>query len=152
MLRFRDSFEKRSVTECWPWLKLKRGHMQYGVLYVDKEHRSVAAHRFSLIHKLGRNLAPGEQALHTCDNSACVNPDHLYVGTHADNMRDKVARGRTYNGDQRGERNGAAKLSGVQVAQIRALIGTGPTQREIAKQFGVSAATVSEIKNRRHWK
>lgn len=77
----------------WTGLRDKNG---YGHLS-KKENgikRNVRAPRVALEWKLGRKLLPGEQALHRCDNPGCVNPDHLFVGTGLDNMRDKIAKGR----------------------------------------------------------
>jgi hypothetical protein len=149
--RFDRCYEKRQPGQCWPWTSYKRGK-GYGSFYVSQDQRSVSAHRMALERKLGRPLGK-LHARHTCDNPICVNPAHLLAGTPSDNMQDKVRRGRAANGDQRGERNGAAKLSAQQVREIRSLmVFGGPTGKEVAKRYGVSAATVSEIKNGRHWR
>lgn len=92
--------------------------------------------------------------LHTCDNPACVNPDHLYLGTNADNMRDKVERGRSrYPVPARqGERHPLAKLTLAQVTAIRAeTTGRRGEQKELASAYGVSRATICNILKGKSW-
>lgn len=97
--------------------------------------KRVFAHRMVLAGKLGRPIAKGMLALHTCDNPSCVNPNHLYEGTHADNTRDKMNRGRW---------KGNEKLYPQEIAAIRLLLEVR-SGAQIAKMFGVSEGTVSEI-------
>jgi hypothetical protein len=73
---------------CWLW-RGKRNQKQYG------RYRKAGAHRIVFAYHNG-GLDPNLVVRHTCDNPLCVNPDHLLSGTHADNMRDKVDRGRHY--------------------------------------------------------
>lgn len=82
--------------------------------------------------------------MHTCDNPACVNVDHLVMGTQADNIADKVMKNR----QAKGMRHGNAKLTELQVRGIREAIGT---QRDIAKRFNISQATVHMIKSGKYW-
>ena len=90
-------------------------------------------------------IPQGLHVLHTCDTPACINPGHLWLGTHADNMQDKAEKKRsTY-----GEKCGTAKLTEYQVLEIRSMSGT---QQEIADKYGVSQHNVSDIKNHRLWK
>ena len=108
--------------------------------------RKVQAHRFSW--ELYKGSIPdgdgyhGVCVLHRCDNRACVNPDHLFLGTQADNIRDMIRKGR--NDDRSGERNFSAKLSQRDVNEIRSLAGRLP-QRAIAEKFGVSQSQISHI-------
>ena len=114
---------------CWEW----SGSLQsgYGVLTVRNGYQC-RAHRVMWAHKHGD---PGKMlVLHTCDNSKCVNPDHLYLGTHKDNRMDMVNRGRV-----------KGKLSEDVVLAIVARLDDGDTQREIAEDFGVVESTVSLI-------
>jgi hypothetical protein len=83
---------------------------------------------------------------HRCDTPACINPDHLFLGTHADNVADREAKGRRT--PLRGEAHGMAKLTEAVVLEIRAAAGT---QRSIAARFGIKQAQVSAIKRRRNW-
>jgi hypothetical protein len=85
--RFWEKVERRGPDECWPWLASSRRN-GYGRLWPS-----------TTAHRLAWELANGEQAgdlyvLHTCDNRLCCNPAHLYLGTHADNVRDRVGRER----------------------------------------------------------
>lgn len=133
-------------TACWETdLSLGGDKRDRPQLWSREHRRSLAAARFVLEAKLGRPLAAGELALHTCDNPACVRPEHLFVGTHADNQADKCRKGR----QARGIRNGRAKLSGEQVAEVRALADGGWLQQDIANAYGVSQPTVGRIFRRR---
>ena len=104
--------------------------------------------------KLGRKLNPGEQAQHHCDNPPCVNGSHIYCGTHADNMRDMVARGR--QGPcclPLGEDHHSAKLNPEKVIAIRAQYKTGRfTFKELGALYSVSDVAIGKIVNRRSWK
>lgn len=97
-----------------------------------------------LAEVLGRELAPGEVARHTCDNPACCRPDHLVVGTQADNVRDRVERGRSALG--RG--NGRNVLSENDVFAVRYYPGS---LAETARLWGVSKWTVRDIRSGRIW-
>lgn len=81
------------IDDCWPWTGQQYDKSQgYGKFFADgAAHR---AHRWILAHTLGRELTSKEFALHRCDNDTCVNPRHLYVGDHAQNMQDVVERRR----------------------------------------------------------
>lgn len=82
--------------------------------------------------------------LHHCDNPMCVNPKHLFLGTHQDNVADKTQKGRA----AKGEGNGNSKLSIRDVLDIRADPGT---YREIAQQYAICFTTVGKIKRREKW-
>ncbi|MGE3600513.1 MAG: HNH endonuclease, partial [Dehalococcoidia bacterium] len=89
-------------------------------------------------------LRRADLVLHTCHVPLCVNPDHLYRGSHARNMRDRNQARR----QARGERHGHAKLTAAQVTAIRAATGT-PT--EIGRRFGLSRSHVANIRAGRIW-
>jgi hypothetical protein len=98
----------------------------------------------------------GLWVLHHCDNPPCVNPAHLYVGTHADNMRDMRERRRHwYHADPaniiRGERSGAAKLTEAQVRELRRLHDAGRSYGSLAREYGVSRQAVSSAITGRSW-
>lgn len=84
-----------------------------------------------------------KQVLHICDNSSCVNPDHLYLGTHKDNMRDKRLRNRI-----KGENHPMAKLTEEVILAIRA---NTKTQGQIARDLGLNQSFIGKIKNRVVW-
>ncbi len=86
--------------------------------------------------------------LHTCDNPPCVRLEHLFLGTHADNMADMVAKDRWRGYDKNGEKNGRAKLDEVAVRAIRE---SPESERALAERFGVQKAAIHKIKHRRTW-
>lgn len=136
---------------CWIWTGSKvRGYGQFKLpaAATGSAPKMVKAHRFSF--ELARGPIPdGAFLCHKCDVRACVNPDHMFVGTPADNMRDKVEKGRLVTCP--GERNGMAKLNREDVARIREMLAAGIFQRTIAAQFGVNQQTISKIKLGRRW-
>ena len=86
---------------------------------------------------------------HACDTPACVNPEHLFLGTPSDNAQDRKIKGRSSS--RRGERNGRSLLTAKQVADVRDLLAKGIAQKRIAKAFSISQSTVSHIKQNRTW-
>lgn len=101
------------------------------------------AHREALELKLGRPIAPGMYALHTCDNRACVKPEHLYEGTQAQNMADCSARGR--HNKPRGEDHWRSRLSASDVGEIRSRAAAGESHKAQARRLGVHPVTISRI-------
>ena len=87
---------------------------------------------------------------HSCDDVLCVNPEHLWLGTNADNSRDMSEKGRTKLQD--GVLNNQAKLNDSQVRLIRTRCENGELQKHVAKEFGVSACLVGLICKRKIWK
>ncbi len=105
----------------------------YGRLVVDG--RSLSTHRVA--YEIHRGPIPaGMCVLHACDNRRCVNPDHLRIGTHAENSREMVDRGRY---------KGPSRLSPDDRAAIRRRFAAGELQRVIAADYGVCQATVSNV-------
>jgi hypothetical protein len=154
--------------ECWPWTA-GTGTFGYGMYWTDG--KTVGAHRVSYELANGA-LQSGMFVLHSCDNPACVNPRHLSAGTHRDNMRDMVSRGRALSGDRNpmrkghahktsGERNGShtkpharprgmthgcVKLSDGNAIVVQMLaVERVAKQAEIARAFGISQTHVSSI-------
>jgi|Wag4MinimDraft_6_1082665.scaffolds.fasta_scaffold02228_9 hypothetical protein len=110
--------------------------------------RKFRAHRLSYITHVGP-IPQGMVICHKCDNPPCINPEHLFLGTQADNLKDARQKGRMKAPNPRGERHGLAKLNAEKVAAIRS---DQRTQREIAKEYGVHQTTIKNIKLNRTWK
>lgn len=142
--RFWASVQK--TDKCWLWTSAtnKNG---YGVLRLSGVKSNVLVHRFSYQIHFGE--APDDKRVcHRCDIRNCVRPDHLFLGTQTDNLRDMYKKDRHPKGQDRGH----AKLTDEAVQQIRALYQEGRIrQKELARRFGVSQGTVSEIISRKRW-
>lgn len=91
--RFWEKVERQGPDECWPWTGATRSG--YGALWIDGVLQR--AHRVSWVLNVGP-IPKGQHVLHRCDNPPCVNPTHLFLGSHADNMADKAAKGRVRSG------------------------------------------------------
>lgn len=148
--RLANGLERAVEGQCWTWTR-STNSAGYGTLTVAG--RARYAHR--LAYELAKGPIPkGADVMHSCDNPACINPDHLEVGTRSQNMADCHARGRSRIPKPilRGEQNGAAKLTAEQVVDIKQRLGNGETQQTIADDFGVSQTLISAIKLGRLWK
>lgn len=142
--RFAKSVAK--TDGCWLW-KASKDKNGYGIFRGDLAGvMFTRAHRFSYALHTG-DLLVNMQALHTCDNPSCVNPDHLFSGTIADNMRDKAQKGRSRA--PVGEQNGHAILT---ERQVRRILKDPRPYAEIAAQYNVAASTIGSIKQRYSWK
>lgn len=136
---------------CWLWTGSK-DRKGYG--HITRGQENFNAHRYAWIICNGP-IPSGQWVLHKCDVPSCVRPSHLYLGTHDDNMRDMKIKKRKKgnNGGLRGETHGCHKLEEHQVRAIRGYCAEGKVpQREIAKMFCVTQATVSGIHKRRSWR
>lgn len=143
--RFNEKWAKDEKTGCWLWTASVAGK-GYGQIKIPRQRRQVYAHRLSwLIHK--GHLPDRMHVCHTCDNPRCVNPDHLFIGTSADNLQDMKEKGRHLYG----ERNGHVKLTDQDVREIRALLSAGATQQRVAGMYGVSQSAVWKIAHRERW-
>lgn len=165
--RFWARVEK--TDECWLWTayRLRSG---YGWLRVNKV--GWLAHRRSWALCNG-SIPDGLFVLHRCDNPSCVRPDHLFLGTHQDNMTDMATKGRGAHGEghgmrkhperhpsvtvperlARGERVNTARLTRGQVDEIRALHAAGGvTAKALGERFGVTPSNISQIVRGRTWR
>jgi len=145
--RFWSKVDKRGPGDCWPWTGAtnERG---YGVMRPEgrRSGPTVKAHRVPLL--LAGIDPEGWCVLHSCDNPPCVNPAHLRIGTKADNTRDMLSRQRGLVG----RRNGNAKLTEAQAAEIRRRRNAGELRKDLAAEFNVSGATVTRIANGEGWR
>lgn len=140
---FFKNFIKKSKSECWPWIgcKNKKG---YGVFRMFA--RGIQAHRASWwIHK-GEKVPDHLLACHTCDNPSCVNPDHIFIGTNKDNMRDMVEKGRKPR--PLGELSHNSKLKEFEVLEIYK---SHLPASAIHEKYGVSQSTIWAIRKGDCW-
>jgi hypothetical protein len=164
-------------SECWLW---KGGVLEngYGIFHWVEggKGKSRSAHRCAYELAYGP-IAEGMMVLHTCDNRTCVRPDHLYLGTHEQNMRDMKERNRAATGEHNGKQlyperiargdahwthqhpewlargeHGNSKYTADTVAEMRKRREAGALLREIAAEFGIPIATVHQICSRSTWR
>ncbi len=142
--RIESYIQRGRPDQCWVWLgpQLKSG---YGTLVIGN--RSRRAHRAVYERSIGpipANLC----VIHTCDNKLCVNPNHLRLGTHQDNMRDMFAKGRCRR--PRGEQHHNAKLTVQKVREIRSRYrrGLGP---RLSREYNLSLSTILGVARGGRW-
>lgn len=146
-------WQKVNKTEaCWLWTASTH-EFGYGVIGCpDRPGRTLRAHRVSWEWAHGE-IPKGLLVLHKCDVPACVNPDHLFLGTHKDNSDDKVSKGRQAKiGNGRGEESPNSKLTWEKVRDIRKRSESGETQRSIAARYGIDKSNVAAIIRKKTWK
>lgn len=147
--------ERRGQDECWPW-RGWRNTGGYGRFELDG--KSYYAHRaiFALANpgiisvEAPKDRQSPEFLRHKCDNPSCCNPNHLEVGTHLQNMQDKVVRGRSKWFDLSTE-SPRAKLSVNDVKNIRKLSKEGVTRKELSQHYNVSIQTIKAVRSGRHY-
>ncbi len=153
--RFYARVSPEPNTGCWLWDGDGYGS-GYGRIWVSDSDdiggsRQTGAHRISwLIHR--GDIPDGLFVCHRCDVRPCVNPDHLFLGTQSDNVRDMHAKLRHPRTGAKGERHWSAKLSTTVVAEIRVRYALGDiSQLELALEYGVSRPTIGHIVRRETW-
>ncbi|MCA9069460.1 MAG: HNH endonuclease, partial [Planctomycetaceae bacterium] len=114
--------------------------------------RTLRSHRVA--YKIFFGVDPLEQCvLHTCDNPVCVNPNHLWLGSNADNMRDRHEKGRYNKGGKNekntGSKNGGSKLSESQVVEI---LTSNLNSKQLSKKLYISRKQINAIKRGEQWK
>lgn len=141
---------------CWFWQagKFSDGYGAFGF-----ERKLWKAHRWSYTQYVGL-IPAGMVVMHSCDEPACVRPEHLSLGTPQENHRDSMRKGRTAwqryaikppRRDQRGALNAMAKLSAKDIEQIQNRYCHGEKQQKIADDYGVKQSCISKIVNRKRW-
>ncbi len=134
--------------ECWEWTAGKSA-AGYGRFVVNSKQEYT--HRISW--DLHNDIkSKGFEVCHTCDNPGCVNPEHLFLGTHLDNVNDMLKKGRGKLPPRKpGSSNGFSKLTEPQVLEIRRLA-SFMSQTEISRLFGVTNQSIHGIVHRNSWK
>jgi hypothetical protein len=143
--RFWSKVDIRGPEECWFW-RAGRLASGYGAFWVGRT--MVNAHRVAWKLAYGE-IPDGLFCCHTCDQRPCCNPQHLFIGTNSENIRDAVKKGRLTR--RRGEDHPCAKLTQSDVRSIRERLVEGSSEREIAGAFQVSRRCVRNIKLGRSW-
>lgn len=143
-LRERFFLYTRKKDGCWDWVGY-RDPNGYGRLNVNG--RPVLGSRISYMLHYG-DIPKGGVVCHKCDNPQCVNPEHLFLGTQADNVADMHAKGRARKRALKGEAHHAAKVTEVIVREVRGRI--EPTSY-LADLYGLSRTTIDDIRKRRSW-
>lgn len=131
-VRFWSKVDRRGSDECWPWTAAARNKNEgYGAFWYQGRHHP--AQRMALV-LTGTEVPAGMVVCHKCDNPPCCNPAHLFVGTTQDNDADRKAKGRA----ARGSKNGAAKVTEMDVWKMRRLRSIGMGYEHIGKYFNAS--------------
>jgi len=133
---------------CGCWICISHRANNHGYSYIRHNGKKIYLHRF-MYEKHTGPIPPGMCVLHHCDNPACNNPDHLFLGTMADNTRDMINKGRGRYRVSRGVDNGQAKLT---EGQVRGICFATGTQQKIAERYGISQMQVSYIKRGERWR
>lgn len=161
-----ERFRRKTVkgegeNACWIFTGFIDKH-GYGLCRPGFGKLNVRAHRYAWIMKNGP-IPHGMFVLHKCDVRACVNPDHLFLGSNRDNVDDMLKKERQRKGDNhparidpsrqvRGERHGQAKMTAGKVVELRRLLANGLSIADGAKRFGIDSKTVRDIQARKIWK
>lgn len=157
----KKKFEEKVIRKegCWDWDGYcdPCGYPRFTIRTIGK----IRGHQASYLIYKGK-LVKGKYICHRCNNSRCTNPDHIYLGTPQDNVRDMIESGRrviTYGlpsnnttlTSAKGSKNGSAVLDELKVRKIKKMLFLGISCIKIAKEFGVGKTTIYRIKYGTHW-
>ena len=146
--RFAENKSIDAITGCHNFLGFKT-HQGYGK--IKYKGRAYIAHRLFWILNKGE-LKNDVYVLHKCDNPSCFNLDHLFTGSNADNVADKVSKNRQYHPPKgRLHPRPMAKLTEEQVIEIKSLLARGYSQADIHRDFKISRQIVSDIALKKTW-
>ena len=147
--RFWPKVDRKGDNECWPWASKALAHFGYGRLFLATNSGQARAHRVAYALRHG-SVPDHLQVCHRCDNPPCCNPNHLFLGTAVDNMKDAARKGHTSPPPHSfGEKHHNAKFdakSALSIANDRR------SARIIAAQYGVSEMTIYRIRKGLTWK
>ena len=139
----------RQPSGCWEWHGKRTTSGYGGVQQAGKQHY---VHRF-VWEQVNGEIPTGIFVCHHCDNPICCNPDHLFLGTPADNSHDAIRKGRWINPPHlAGSRHHQAKLADNDVLEIRRRYAAGESTTSIQKSFPVSCSMIKRIVKRQSWK
>lgn len=138
--RFWAKVNKNNKNGCWLWTASTMGNNGYGFFRINKIEGCMPAHRYSYIINKG-TIPKGMLVCHACDNPKCVNPEHLFLGSHKDNAIDRENKGR-----------GKRLSSKLTEKEVRIIKSSPISQTKLAKQFGVSRRTIASIQYGETWK
>jgi len=141
VIKNRSILDKTTGCINWTSYLSKDG---YAVIKFKKQRHRVA--RVVLEHKIGRELIEGKETCHKCNNRKCVNPDHLYEGTHKENGEDLAEAGSV-----KGEKCGTSKITEHIARAIKDLLSEGISCRSISESLGIPETIVGNIKYKNYW-
>jgi hypothetical protein len=143
-------FNVQKTPSCWLWIGA-RCPKGYGS--IRRRDRTTSTHRW-VWEQIHGPIPKGMVICHKCDIPGCVNPDHLFLGTYKDNAQDMIKKGRAkHDNPPFGENHPHAKLTEVQVKEIRELYATGQySLSKLAMKYGVCLQLISRIKQRKIWR
>jgi hypothetical protein len=159
LARFNSKWEPVTESGCWVWTG-STGRTGYG--YIGYEGKVIRAHRAS--YQFFRGAVPeGMSVCHRCDVRCCVNPAHLFIATHQENMRDLARKGRANNraaiqarlisqNAPKGSKHGMALMTEEKVLELRALRASGVPVKELGPRFGISWQQAYGIVCGNNWK
>ena len=148
--RLDEALGAASASGCREYTGARNAH-GYGVLGVGRR-RTILAHRLAFCLAAGRDIdsIAGLTVCHHCDNPPCCNPDHLFLGTQRDNVRDMLSKGR--RGGPMGEAHPWSKLCAQDVVAIREMNARGMSQRAIARHYAVNKTSIKLLLDGTTWR